>query len=408
MEGPLLFGSELRRMRLQAGLTLRELAHEMNYSKGHLSKIERGGKRPPMALARRCDSYFAAKGRLQRLAEPHPPRFEDEQSSSSMARRDMISAGVGTLISATVAGQGEQTHQEGDQLELRLLKDQLHQMRNLGQTNPPAALIPLLHNQVSSITRRAARTSGPARAPLFALAARFAEFTGWQAQEAGDEAGALRWTAEAVELARVGGDPHLAAYALVRRALITFYRENAAETIGLAQEAQRSSVPPRIGALAAQREAQGHAIAGDEARCLHMLDHARRLFERDESTSDAPILGSTHLVDSVSMITGWCLHDLGRPQEAASVLDRECERLPPHAVRTRVRYGLRRALAHAASGEAERSCELADELLPLLDTAPSATVRADVRRLDRELSRFRSQRAVLNLQPVLARAIAVG
>lgn len=168
-------------------------------------------------------------------------------------------------------------------------------------------------------------------------------------------------------------------------------------------------MPPRIRGLAAQREAQGYALVGEERACLHGLDRARELLLRSqEGTDDAPVLGTTHLADPAAMVTGWCLYDLGRPREAAVVLDQECGRIAPHAFRTRARYGFRRALAHASAGEVEHSCDLARDLLPSMDLVPSATVRADIRRLERELSRFRTQRAVRDLQPALLRALRTG
>ncbi|MFE7129677.1 hypothetical protein ACFVIM_02335 [Streptomyces sp. NPDC057638] len=118
------------------------------------------------------------------------------------------------------------------------------------------------------------------------------------------------------------------------------------------------------------------------------------------------MIGSAHLPDSVSMVTGWCLHDLGRPKAAAEALDRECARIPAVALRTQTRYGMRRALAHAAAGEIEHSCEIAGRLLDTVVAVPSATVNADVRRLARELARFRANRAVRDLQPTLAQVLS--
>jgi hypothetical protein len=63
-------------------------------------------------------------------------------------------------------------------------------------------------------------------------------------------------------------------------------------------------------------------------------------------------------------------------------------------------------LAHAASGEVEHACTIAGELLGVMPAVPSATVNSDVRRLAQELSRFRSSRAVRDLQPALARVLA--
>ncbi|NEE48529.1 XRE family transcriptional regulator, partial [Streptomyces sp. SID8455] len=75
---------------------------------------------------------------------------------------------------------------------------------------------------------------------------------------------------------------------------------------------------------------------------------------------------------------------------------------------TRARYGLRHALALAASGEVERSCEMAREMLAFMSVVPSATVRTDVRRLDRAWSRFRGNPTVRGLRPALANVLGAG
>ncbi|MFC8124999.1 SAV_2336 N-terminal domain-related protein [Streptomyces sp. NPDC057302] len=64
------FGQELRRARTAAGLSLTELAGIVHYSKGHLSKIERGMKRPTRHLARMCDLTLRAGGALASLLPP--------------------------------------------------------------------------------------------------------------------------------------------------------------------------------------------------------------------------------------------------------------------------------------------------------------------------------------------------
>ncbi|MEE1790798.1 helix-turn-helix transcriptional regulator [Streptomyces sp. BE308] len=401
MEIPLGFGAELRRLRQDAGMTLQQLAVAMSYSKGHLCKIERGDKPPTLDLVRRCDAFFKADGRLRETVES---RAGVPGGRPTMARRQAIATGVGSLLAVTLAegGKGGISFEDKTLPPDALFRDQLHQMRQLGQSMAPATLLPILRSQAATVTGLASRASGSHRTGLLVIASRFAEYLGWMAQEAGDEAGALKWTAQATELARAGGDEYLADYALVRRALVTFYNGRAPETIALAQQAQRTIVPPRIRGLAAQREAQGHALAGDERACGKALDRARALLALDEGSADAPVLGTTQLADPVSMVTGWCLYDLGRPREAATVLDRECRLIAPHALRTRTRFGLRNALAQAASGEIERSCDTAGELLAFASIVPSATVRTDVRRLDREWSRFRTHPAVRDLRPALA------
>jgi hypothetical protein len=404
------FGPELRRLRQIAGLTLTEFSVALNYDKGYLSKVERGERPASAELARRCDAFLGANGRLHSLvvrAETGSDITENSADPSlwHVGRRAVLAAGTGTLIDLGLKLGGHASCAAGPLLPALL--GQFDQLRMLGQSTAPKVLLPLLEIQTRTVAELAADTSSTTRGPLLLLASRFAEFTGWMAQEAGDTGAALGWTGEAAELARAGGDPYLSSYALVRHALVTLYDGDAAGTVALARQAQNAGLPPRIRGLAAQREAQGHALFGAERDCLDSLDRARELLDGDDARSGTdPVIGTTHVSDPAAMTTGWCLHDLGRPKAAAQVLDRECRRLPPHAVRTRARYGFRRSLAHAASGEVEHACSIAKELLGVMPTVPSATVNSDIRRLARELSRFRSSRAVRDLQPALARVLA--
>ena len=68
MAGQASFGSELRRWRNKAGLTLGETAKRINYSKSYLSKIENDVKRPNATVARLCDRVLGTGGELWELA----------------------------------------------------------------------------------------------------------------------------------------------------------------------------------------------------------------------------------------------------------------------------------------------------------------------------------------------------
>ncbi|MFB8207467.1 helix-turn-helix domain-containing protein [Streptomyces sp. NPDC056010] len=404
---PSRFGPELRRLRVEANLSLGALSAALNYDKGYLSKVERGERSPSPELARRCDVFLGADGELRLLATD--PETESAgtspQGHAHPGRRTVLVAGTGSMIDLGLK-LGGRTSPAADPLVLSF-RAQFDQLRVLGQSTAPKVLLPLLETQTRLVAGLATGASSATRAPALLLASRFAEFTGWIAQEAGNTPAALGWTDEAVELAGAGGDPHLGSYALVRRALVTFYDGDAASTIALSRQAQGRHLPPRIRGLAAQQEAQGHALLGEERDCLQGLDRARKLLHSDDARSGPdPMLGTTHVGDPAAMATGWCMYDLGRPAAAAEILDRECRHLPAHALRTRARYGFRRSLAHAAAGEVEHACAIAGELLGVMPAVPSATVNTDIRRLARELTRFRSNEAVRNLQPALARVLA--
>ncbi|KOU74472.1 hypothetical protein ADK57_07580 [Streptomyces sp. MMG1533] len=427
------FGVELRRLRISAGLTLTEFASSVHYSKGQLSKIETGQKRPTPEFARLCDAALDADGALSDLAPgtlvASRPSPSDEPAGATMrrgtaahnppgrsapTRRQLMAVGAVSVLSATATAgppaSAQPLHPDtgcpdpGPDL-LSVSRDLFDQYRRLGQLSPPGALLPVLAEQTRALGDLAARCGARTRPGLLNLSARYAEFVGWMAQEAGDDAAALGWTDDAVRLAEEAGDPDLAAYALTRRALISYYRGDAADAISLASAACSPRLPVRIRGLAAQHVGQAHALAGDRAACLRHLDQARTLLDADRPDPATPQLGTTHLVDPITMITGWCLVDLGRPREAAAVLDEACTRLPAHALRTRARYGIRRALAHARSGEVDHACALIRDLIPAVQTADSATIRLDVRRLARTLARFRNSQAVADLSPVLTAAL---
>ncbi|MEV0256711.1 helix-turn-helix transcriptional regulator [Streptomyces sp. NPDC050732] len=410
-EQPARFGAELRRARIAAGLTLTELAAAVHYSKGQISKVETGKKRPSLGLARLCDAALHTDGVLVSLVPTRPRRADGPlaemgtKRAMGPSRRHAMAVGAASLLAipeaAAPAGAAEPM---GSNL-LEISYALFHQYRRLGQMSPASTILPGLAEQTDSLCVLAARTGPRTGRKLWGLAARYAEYAGWMAEESGDDEAALRWTDHAVDLADIAGEQDLASYALVRRALITYYQGNSADTIALAARARSPRLVHRIRGLAAQREAQGHALAGDYDSAMRALDSARELLSTAASETGAPTLGTTHLGNPADMITGWCLVDLGRPREAAEHLDRECVRIPGHALRTQARYGVRRALAHAAAGELDYACELAGSLLRTTSCVGSATITTDLRRLERALARHPHRPAFLAISPHLTAAL---
>ncbi|MFE2069212.1 helix-turn-helix domain-containing protein [Streptomyces sp. NPDC059467] len=407
------FGEELRQRRLDAGLSLTTLSAAVHYSKAQLSKVERGIKAPSRDLARLCDAALQAGGALISLVATPAAVTPDTAATSGfdeeewkmhlspdgpnwfqpVGRRQVVSAGAASLMKWRTSGQEPvSSAAAGGMLEAS--RSLFTQYRRLGQSVEPGFLLPGLIAQTHTLRELSVHADSRTRRQLLELGSRYAEYVGWLMQETGDEQAALWWTQRAVDLAAAGGDQALAGYALVRRALVTLYQEDAAQTVALAQRAQSSTLPPRIRGLAAQREAQGHALAGDHDACLRALDRARPLLARQEYDADAPVIGSMHLPDSVGMVTGWCLFDLGRPREAAEELTRQLALVSPEAMRTQVRYGVRRALAYATDGEIEQACALTAPLLAAVTAVRSATVTIDLRRLAHVLGRYSDHASV--------------
>ncbi|MET9955561.1 helix-turn-helix transcriptional regulator [Streptomyces sp. NPDC006339] len=386
-------------------MTLDGLAARVHYSKGQLSKVETGRQRPTAELARLCDGAVGAGGALAALA---PTAAGPAQPS----RRLVMTAGAASALALGVPSAPVPAAAEGvaDAVGGQLLdgvRALFEQFRRLGQTAPASVVLPALAAQTRSLPALAHGVAARSARDLYVMASRYAEFTGWMAQESGDDAAALAWTDHAVRLAEKAGDHDLAAYALVRRGLVALYAGDAGATVDLVQAAQSSRLPARIRGLAAQREAQGHALGGDRDACLRALDRARTFLGRaaDTGGDGTPIVGTTHLGDPAAMALGWCLLDLGLPRQAAEALDQEIVRIPAQATRTRVRYGARRALSHAVAGEIDHACAVARPLLAEGEALASATIRVDLHRLSRVLARHPRNAAVRSLAPHLAAAL---
>jgi helix-turn-helix protein len=416
------FGAELRRRRVAADLSLRDLAAKVHYSRGHLSKVENGQARASTELARLCDAVLQARGELIEFAVPNPVvrswpsgyRGEvwtmgmDAETGSwfvPVGRRDLLASASSSMIGLSIQGPATISAAQAASIA-DTCRTWFDQARALGQRTSPGVLLPTLIAQTHTLRELAISAPSSYRSAMFTLAARFAEYTGWMAQEASDDRAALWWTHQAVELAAAGGDLVMGTYALVRRALVTFYANDFTQTIGLAKRAQANTrAPARVRGLAALREAQGQALAGTYDECLRSLDRARQHLLIAEHDPAVPVLGTSTVADPAAVVTGWCLHDLGHPKDAAAILDRELDRLSETARRARTRYAARRALAYATAGEVDHACALTHQLLPDVHDVGSATIGHDLGRLARTFRRWPTHPPVRQLQPFLNDAL---
>ncbi|HKS48327.1 MAG TPA: helix-turn-helix transcriptional regulator [Amycolatopsis sp.] len=415
------FGAELRRLRERAGISLSQLARQVHYSKGHLSKVESGHKPPSAQLARLCDSAVGAGGSLIRLvADGVPePSGPSGQAPSGEFDQDMWTLGVSSggsgfflpgqangVPKASGMSFGVSAEPVDTDFAVEAFRARFASARTLGQVAGPAMVLPLVIADAQTLRAVAAGAPPDNRTAVWRLAARYAEFAGWMTQEAGDDRMAMWWTDTAVKMAGLGGDHTLEAYALVRRAEIALHNDDALTTISLAQRAQRSEhATERVRGLAAQREAQGHALAGDHDACLSALERAATLLASGGAEQPGLTLGTTNTPDLGTLVGGWCLYDLGRPGEAAEILDRGILRFAPGAHRAKARFLTRAALAYGSAGELDRACGLMAEALDGIRVLDSATIRRDLKDLVRVLARWRSHPEARELRGRLLAAL---
>lgn len=426
MTKQLVFGAELRRLREAAGISLGQLAQRVHFSKGHLSKVESGQKPASAELARLCDAELGGGGHLVRL---HPERTP---TSTDAAPKPMADGRGTWLLGGAPDGAGYFLPVEQGARPAGVTHDMTHGMafgigrvpvdtdgvlaafltrftgvRQLGQITGPAVVLPVTIAETQVLRGLAGSAPRDECAGLWKLAAHYAEYVGWMTQEAGDDAMAARWTQWAVRMAELAGDQDLRWYAMVRRADIALYHDDARSTIELAVQAQANQrVPARVRGLAAQREAQGHALAGDQDACFRALERADVLLDQAAADEVAgPALGTTNTPDLGEIMLGWCLYELGQPGSAAEILDRCIARFASHAHRARAKYAIRAALAYATADELDRAIQILSESLHQVRAVDSATIRHDLRGLTKVLGRRRSDQRVRELQPLLTAAL---
>lgn len=406
--GAATFGSELRRRRIAAGVSLSHLAGALHYSKGYLSKIETGGRQPAARLARQADALLGAGGALAALVtarEPEPP--PQDHTPAPLVRQALLDFGDAVLLPLEVRRADAEATAEDEQTE-RYFREQFDRCRSLGQHSPPGLVLRQLVMELHTLRELVEVARDPrARTRLSLLTARYAEYAGWMAQEARHNDAALAWTRRSALVAAEAGDAGLSAYALVREAELAMYAHDPLTTVALARRARtdrRSDA--RVRGLSAHREAQGHAMLGDYDACRAALDEATVLLARQEEDGPGgPVLGSSTVADLDLAVSGWCHYDLGRPQQAAESLGLVLERIPESARRARALYGARLALAYEATGELDRMCEVGHQVLAGAQPLGSATVRGELRDLSRNLLRRNGHRPAAELNAEINAAL---
>ncbi|GHI02239.1 helix-turn-helix domain-containing protein [Streptomyces cellostaticus] len=166
------FGEELRKRRLEAGLSLTALSGAVHYSKAQLSKVERGIKAPSRDLVRLCDAALGANGALIALAaqaapeappEPAPGQVDEEDwimqlspdgpnRFQPMGRREVMSAGVASLMTWRSEGTGTASPIAGAGM-LEASRSLFTHYRRLGQTVEPGLLLPVLIAQTHTLRK---------------------------------------------------------------------------------------------------------------------------------------------------------------------------------------------------------------------------------------------------------------
>ncbi|WP_406202140.1 hypothetical protein OH807_23315 [Kitasatospora sp. NBC_01560] len=243
---------------------------------------------------------------------------------------------------------------------------------------------------VQLLDRIQENAGGRARDELLTIGARTAEFLGWLSQDLGDFDRAGYWSDRAMEWAQETGDDVMAAYLLFRKSNQATARRNAQQAVGLARAAQRApGATPRIRALAAQQEAQGHAIMSNPRFAQTKFDEAHELAATpDDSHSDDALDLAYCTPTYIEMQRANCLIELGDPRRAVDMFEAELRVLPPIYRNDQGVYLSRLARAYAVSDEPEQAAAAADRALSIAVDTESARAMSELSAAGRALQRW--------------------
>ncbi|MFD8755645.1 hypothetical protein ACFV0O_32410 [Kitasatospora sp. NPDC059577] len=243
---------------------------------------------------------------------------------------------------------------------------------------------------VRLLDRLQQNAGGSARDELLTIGARTAEFLGWLNQDLGDFDQALYWSDRAMEWAQEAGDDVMAAYVLFRKSNQATAQRSAQKAVSLARAAQRAvGATHRIRALAAQQEAQGHAMMGNQCFAQAKFDEAHEVAAApDDSHADDALDLAYCTPTYIEMQRANCLIELGDPHTAVGMFEAELRVLPPIYRNDQGVYLSRLARAYAVSGEPEQAASAADRALSIAIDTESARAMSELSAAGQALQRW--------------------
>ncbi|HCT75900.1 MAG TPA: hypothetical protein DGT23_04775 [Micromonosporaceae bacterium] len=294
------FGEELRRLRVQRGLSLRRLARQVHYDQGYVSKIENGLKPPTGAFATACDTVLDTGNMLtalvpetSRRGRTDPERTAAAAKEDEVKRLEFIAAVVAAGVGAALPGSPPPRRIGAN--DVASYRDALTRLYQLDDQHGGGAVYELTLRTVRRLRDTLARSSYDAETgrQLQSITGQATEHAGWLAYDAGRHAEARYCWLEAMHTARMADDAQTEMVVLSSMSLQAATSGRPGEAVDLAaadQRAARARTTPRMRAVLLAREARGHAGQGDAGHTWRAFNQADRELESGFSEADPSLL----------------------------------------------------------------------------------------------------------------------
>jgi transcriptional regulator with XRE-family HTH domain len=369
-----IFGEELRRLMAEQRVGLRELARQLSYDPGYLSKVVNGRKAVSADLARRLDQALGAGGALKAFRVTPDLRgtfaYDDEERLILAARcPERVDRGIIRSLAELLAAEYRQVYPVG-----------------------LATMLGAVTAQLSAVGKLTREARSPLRGEVLGIAGQYALFAGWLNVNTGRLADAGACFDRALGWAAETGDADMTATALTLKAHGAWLSGKVGPMIGLSQAAQRSPCTSvEVRALAVQIEARGSALMGGGDDANRRLDEAASLMEHaaghPRNENEPPwIIGFDPAY--LALQRGLVSLYLDQNAQAAESLSAGLAEMPPEVRQSEwiAWYLVRLAAAHARAGDPEQACSVATQAALITRQTESSRLRAQLDRLLAQLS----------------------
>ncbi|WP_051415575.1 helix-turn-helix transcriptional regulator [Nocardiopsis sp. CNT312] len=222
---------------------------------------------------------------------------------------------------------------------------------------------------------------------LHSIAGQLTTSLGWFCYDADQQTEARVYFSEALNVAMLGGDDPLATRTLSNMARQSVDLGKAREAVRFSRLAEVHAAewhsPPRVRALLAIRQAQGHARSGDRPACEEAIKRSWELFERGVTDRD-PDWSSFLNEAELTCLEGMCRSDLGQHTRAIELLTASARLQDVEHSRNRGMCLARLANAALKKQDLDQTAFAAEQALTLVDGGMASSRNFKQLRLVRE------------------------
>jgi len=393
-------GAELRRLRIDRGLTLGQLGRLVGYSWQHLGAVERGTAVPSEVVVSACDAAVSANGRLVSMLpavirEQARVRHQHEAARRPGRSIDLLGARARQVCEQDDLDWGRlaDAARRPSRLSTAVVEDLeliTDRQRRLYHELSSAEMMVHVQAQVGLLVSLLDSPQPDSlRHRVASAAAEAAGFAAWLWYDLGDLYTMSHCYRQAGLAAEEASDTGLRSYILGYQGLVARAQgrpESALEFFDQARQSAQRCVSDSTRSWLTVLTADALARVGRGGEALAALDAARSVLAGQDSRTDEWMYDFDE--GSLAVHAGTCLLTVGRPESAAAAFTDALRSVPPSCERRGAEIQVGLAAARLASGDVEEAQRL---VLASLETFAARGSVAGLHRIRELQGTFRAR-----------------